>query len=91
MPPAQWTTAEQFEWLQERLSDYIQHTEQKDYSRFWPETYAHWFKKWPERAVIFPNIPPDVPLSKEEERNVQEAYAKRKTVSVFNVFRVPIR
>ncbi|KAJ8582521.1 hypothetical protein M405DRAFT_846383 [Rhizopogon salebrosus TDB-379] len=78
MPAARWTTVEQFEWLQERLADYAHHTEQKDYSRFWPETYAEWFKKWPERAVIFPHIAPDIPLTKTQENAIQEAYARRK-------------
>jgi len=86
MPAAQWTTTEQSKWLQALLPAYIQHTEHKNYSHFWPDTYTKWCTSWPERAVIFPGIPMDVSLTKAQENDVQEAIARRKNVRFYFLF-----
>jgi hypothetical protein len=58
MPAARWTSNEQTEWLQECLPHYLEeHLKEKDYSRFWPTFIGDWFKKFPEQAVLFPDIP----------------------------------
>ncbi|KAG1720833.1 hypothetical protein EDB19DRAFT_1835785 [Suillus lakei] len=50
MPAAQWTTKEQYNWLQEQLSEYIAlHGKDKDYAHFWAKTHLYWFKRWPEK------------------------------------------
>ncbi|KAG1720009.1 hypothetical protein EDB19DRAFT_1918311 [Suillus lakei] len=39
IPAAQWTTKEQYKWLQEQLLEYIAlHSEDKDYMHFWAKT-----------------------------------------------------
>ncbi|KAG0699704.1 hypothetical protein DFH29DRAFT_1001724 [Suillus ampliporus] len=80
MPAAQWTTKAQYEWLQEHLPEYIQHsTRDKDYSCFWPKIHKYWFKTWPERDILFPNIPDKVPLTVEQMQLEVKAQDQCKT------------
>jgi hypothetical protein len=82
MPAAPWTTKAQSTWLQEQLPAYIQQsTGNKDYSCFWPGIHKHWFKTWPERVILFPNIPGDVPLTDEQTKQEVKAEQQRKVVS----------
>ncbi|KIK33854.1 hypothetical protein CY34DRAFT_98909 [Suillus luteus UH-Slu-Lm8-n1] len=87
MPAAQWTTKVQYTWLQERLPEYIQQsTGDKDFTCFWPSIHKYWFKTWPERKILFPDIPSDVPLT--DEQTKQEGQAeKRRIVQLATWFR----
>ncbi|KAG2053532.1 hypothetical protein BDR06DRAFT_1008669 [Suillus hirtellus] len=69
MPPAKWTTMEQYQWLQEQLPEYatLHNSEAKDYMVFWPKINLHWFCTWPERVILFPDIPIDVMLIEEQK------------------------
>ncbi|KAG1767648.1 hypothetical protein EDD22DRAFT_949919 [Suillus occidentalis] len=68
MPAAQWTTTEQYNWLQEQLPEYIAlHSEDKDYTHFWAKTHLYWFKRWPEQATLFPDIPTETALMPEQQ------------------------
>ncbi|KAG0700902.1 hypothetical protein DFH29DRAFT_1000707 [Suillus ampliporus] len=76
MPAAQWTTKEQYEWLQEQLPEHIAlHSEDKDYTHFWAKTHLYWFKRWPEQATLFPDIPLEITLT--EEQQAAELAAKK--------------
>lgn len=82
MPAAQWTTKEQYKWLQEQLPEYIAlHGEDKDYAHFWAKTHLYWFKSWPERAALFPDIPIEIPLTEEQQAEELAAEKTRKVVS----------
>ncbi|KAG0695570.1 hypothetical protein DFH29DRAFT_1005335 [Suillus ampliporus] len=68
MPAAQWTTKEQYEWLQEQLPEYIAlHGKDKDYTHFWAKTHLYWFKRWPEQAALFPDIPIEITLTDQQQ------------------------
>ncbi|KAG1724960.1 uncharacterized protein EDB91DRAFT_1255013 [Suillus paluster] len=79
MPAAQWTTKEQYKWLHEQLPEYIAlHGEDKDYAHFWAKTHLYWFKSWPERAALFPDIPIEIPLTEEQQAEELAAEKTRK-------------
>ncbi|KAG2028328.1 hypothetical protein BDR03DRAFT_1019959 [Suillus americanus] len=87
MPAAQWTTKEQYEWLQAQLAEYtVLHGEDKDYTHFWPKTHLYWFKRWPERAALFPDIPIEIPLT-EEQQAAETAAEKSRKVQLQTWFR----
>ncbi|KAG1830661.1 hypothetical protein EV424DRAFT_1343545 [Suillus variegatus] len=74
MPAAPWTTKVQYTWLQEQLPEYIQQsTGDKDYSCFWPTIHKYWFKTWPERNILFPDIPGDMSLTVEQTKQEVKA------------------
>ncbi|KAG1741360.1 hypothetical protein EDB19DRAFT_1908050 [Suillus lakei] len=79
MPAAQWTTTEQYNWLQEQLPEYIAlHSEDKDYTHFWAKTHLYWFKRWPEQAALFPDIPTETALMPEQQAAECAAEQRRK-------------
>ncbi|KAG1725144.1 uncharacterized protein EDB91DRAFT_1254880 [Suillus paluster] len=82
MPAAQWTTKEQYKWLHEQLPEYIAlHGEDKDYAHFWAKTHLYWFKSWPERAALFPDIPIEIPLT--EEQQAEELAAEKRRLQTW--------
>jgi hypothetical protein len=83
MPAATWALKEQTLWLQEQLPDYMKYAKEGDYAQFWPALDIGWFTKYPERAVVFPDIPIDFPLSPEQEVAIEKAKKGRKVVSLF--------
>ncbi|KAG1842058.1 hypothetical protein F4604DRAFT_1939052 [Suillus subluteus] len=79
MPPAKWTTTEQYLWLQEQFPEYTAlHDGDKEYMHFWPKIYLHWFRRWPERAILFPGIPNKTMLKKEQQTAETHAEDSRK-------------
>ncbi|KAG1787615.1 uncharacterized protein HD556DRAFT_1448631 [Suillus plorans] len=79
MPAAKWTTNEQYVWLQDRLATYMVHAKERDYSHFWAPCRIAWFAQFPERAVIYPDIPMDVELTCEQEQVVKLTEQARET------------
>ncbi|KAG1720795.1 uncharacterized protein EDB91DRAFT_1256829 [Suillus paluster] len=75
MPQAPWTTKEQCKWLQEQLPEYtaLHGSKDKDYTLFWPKIHLYWFKTWPERAILFPDILVETTLTKVQETAVGDA------------------
>jgi hypothetical protein len=59
------------------------HAKEKDYTHFWPSCRTAWFQKFPEHAVIFPDIPTDVDLTPEQEAILQEAHGVHELVRHF--------
>ncbi|KAG1864823.1 hypothetical protein F4604DRAFT_1928632 [Suillus subluteus] len=79
MLPAKWTTTEQYLWLQEQFPEYTTlHDGDKEYTHFWPKIYLHWFRRWPERAILFPGIPNKTMLKKEQQTAETHAEDSRK-------------
>ncbi|KAG0708156.1 hypothetical protein DFH29DRAFT_994410 [Suillus ampliporus] len=79
MPPAKWTTTEQYLWLQEQFPEYTAiHDGDKEYTLFWPKIYLYWFSRWPERAILFPGIPNETMLKKEQQTAETDAEDSRK-------------
>ncbi|KAG1727864.1 hypothetical protein EDB19DRAFT_1913987 [Suillus lakei] len=72
-----WTTDEQYVWLQDRLATYMVHTKEKDYSCFWAPCHIAWFAQFPERAVVYPDIPKDVELTCKQQKVVELAEEAR--------------
>ncbi|KAG1745615.1 hypothetical protein EDB19DRAFT_1906130 [Suillus lakei] len=72
-----WTTDEQYVWLQDRLATYMVHTKEKDYSRFWALCRIAWFAQFPERVVVYPDIPKDVELTCKQQKVVELAEEAR--------------
>ncbi|KAG1802818.1 uncharacterized protein HD556DRAFT_1437884 [Suillus plorans] len=78
MPAATWALMEQTCWLQEQLPVYMEFAKEGDYTQFWPALNDGWFSKYPERAVLFPDISINLPLSPEQDDAVEEAQGLRK-------------
>ncbi|KAG2128025.1 uncharacterized protein EDB93DRAFT_1256791 [Suillus bovinus] len=80
MPAAQWTTKGQYNWLQKQLLEYIAlHSKDKDYAHFWAKTHLYWFKRWPEQAALFPDIPVEITLTEEQQAAELAAEKTHKT------------
>ena len=79
MAPRRWTTPEQFNFLQDNLSAYLDAQKQKTLSVFFTRLYPEWFVKFPERNEAFN---PDQVLSAEDEQKLGEAVENRRTVSL---------
>lgn len=79
MPPATWTTDDQYDWLKVWEPVYLEHTQNKTYARFWEEVFPAWFEKWPERAVLYPTV--EGPLDAEQGKALGKAVDQRKEVS----------
>ena len=47
MPRRRWTSTEQFNWLQEWVSQFSQAQESKELNPFFGEVYKAWFDKYP--------------------------------------------
>ncbi|KAG2029073.1 hypothetical protein BDR03DRAFT_1018943 [Suillus americanus] len=77
MPPATWASKEQTLWLREQLPTYVEFAKEGQYTQFWPILNGGWFGKYPEHAVLFPDIPEDL-LSPEQVSAVEEAKTARK-------------
>ncbi|KAG1751302.1 uncharacterized protein EDB91DRAFT_1243572 [Suillus paluster] len=73
MPAANWTTNEQYIWLQDQMVIYMVHVKEKDYSHFWPPCHLAWFAQFPECAVVYPDIPMDVELTPKQKIIVKDA------------------
>ncbi|KAI6146259.1 hypothetical protein BKA82DRAFT_4356660 [Pisolithus tinctorius] len=76
MPRKEWTTPEQKKFLQDELVRYSSMST-KEYSRYWPTVFKQWSQLWPERAVAFPDLPPDVSLTLEQDKILGDAVTKR--------------
>ena len=73
---------DQLEFLEAQETEYRELLETKSFAKFWPLVYENWFKRYPERAALFPNIPMDQPLTKAQEDELGDAVQKRRTVSI---------
>ncbi|KAG2128729.1 hypothetical protein DEU56DRAFT_915399 [Suillus clintonianus] len=78
MAPRPWTSQEAQEFVNTFYSRYQVCQATKDYSTFWPPFFEAWNEKYPERLVVFPDIPLDQDLDIEQKDIVKDAYQLRK-------------
>jgi len=60
MAPPNWATGEQLEFLRSYVPIFIEHTEKKTQSKFWPRLTEDWFSRWPELDMLIKDgkLPP---------------------------------
>ncbi|KAI6148869.1 hypothetical protein BKA82DRAFT_133466 [Pisolithus tinctorius] len=75
MPRKEWMTPEQKKFLQDKLVWYSSMST-KEYSRYWPTVFKQWSQLWPKRAVAFPDLPPDVSLTLEQDKILRDTVTK---------------
>ncbi|KAG6377898.1 hypothetical protein JVT61DRAFT_14687 [Boletus reticuloceps] len=78
MPPHSWTTAEQDNFIEGFYDDFLKGQANRNYSTFWPPFFEHWFAKYPEEAVIFPDLPAGTKLNAAQATQVGKAMDLRK-------------
>ncbi|KAG6379315.1 hypothetical protein JVT61DRAFT_11772 [Boletus reticuloceps] len=78
MPPHSWTTAEQDNFIEGFYDDFLKGQANRNYSTFWPLFFEHWFAKYPEEAVIFPDLPAGTKLNAAQATQVGKAMDLRK-------------
>ncbi|KAG6379047.1 hypothetical protein JVT61DRAFT_11481 [Boletus reticuloceps] len=72
-------TGDQLEFLEAQEVEQRKLLETKSFAKFWPLVFENWFKRYPERAALFPDIPMDQPLTKAQEDELGVAIQKRQT------------
>ncbi|KIJ57984.1 hypothetical protein HYDPIDRAFT_34617, partial [Hydnomerulius pinastri MD-312] len=70
-------TGEPLAWLEKKEAEHRELLESKAYSKFWPILFEQWFKDFPERKEMFPDVPEEVDLTEEQGRALGEAINKR--------------
>ncbi|KAG1865121.1 hypothetical protein C8R48DRAFT_772824 [Suillus tomentosus] len=78
MAPRRWASPEEEEFVYTFYEQYQQCQARRDYSTFWKPFYEAWGAKFPERLVVFPDIPLDVDLNGEQKQIVSKVYKERK-------------
>jgi hypothetical protein len=80
--PATWTTEEQVDFLKEQLPGFLTVQCQERAPRYLKELMEHWFTRWPEHDILFPNVA-DVTLTAEENETLAASIATRKKVRLY--------
>ncbi|KAF8132453.1 hypothetical protein EV363DRAFT_1163855 [Boletus edulis] len=70
---------EHLEFLEAQEIEHRKLLEAKSFGKLWPLVYENWFKQYPERAALFPNIPMDQPLTKVQDEELGDAVQKRRS------------
>lgn len=83
-----WTTKEQAALLETFLPDYRECIPTKNYDPVLNKASLEFFQHWPERSVVFPDIPADQALSVQQTKILAEAVDTRKLVSMLQKTRV---
>jgi len=61
---------EHLEFLEAQEIEHRKLLEAKSFGKLWLLVYENWFKQYPERAALFPNIPMDQPLTKVQDEEL---------------------
>ncbi len=78
-----WASAEQTQFLQSNLQEYLDiNCGSKNYGDFWATLRKNWFQSYPEHEHLFPNKVQEE-LTDEECRIVGDAINKRMGVGLF--------
>ncbi|KAG1771526.1 hypothetical protein EDD22DRAFT_842759 [Suillus occidentalis] len=75
-PPTKYS-AEQIEFMATFHDQFLECKANKNYEPFWNPFFEAWGAKFPERAVVFKDIPLDVDLTEEQSTVLAEAWALR--------------
>lgn len=81
MPQRKWATPEQEEFLTSHLPEYRVHCAAKNYGDFFKRVEIDWFQRWPERKVMYPNVPADHIYTAAEEHSIALQLDTRRAVS----------
>ena len=82
MPPHSWTTPEQDTFIQGFYEDFMKGQANQNYTNFWPPFFEQWFEKYPEEAVVFPDLPAGTKLNGAQVIQVGKAIGAQKEVSI---------
>lgn len=80
MPAKPWTTDAQYAFLEEHMDDYRERMIDQSYGSFWDSLYEDWEKAYPERVATFPDLPPSVILSHQQQADLGKAIKTRRSV-----------
>ncbi|KAN0079964.1 hypothetical protein V8E55_009530 [Tylopilus felleus] len=64
---------DQLEFLEAQEVEHQKLLETKSFAKFSPLVYENWFKRYPECAMLFPDILMDQPLTKAQEDELRDA------------------
>ena len=78
---ATWTTEEQADFLKEQLPGFLTAQCQEHAPQYLKELMEHWFTRWPEHDILFPNVA-DVTLTS-ENKTLAAAIATQKKVRLY--------
>lgn len=79
--PQKWTTEEQEEFLTSLYAEFHEHAAEKKYEEFWKKVNKMWFERWPERKVLFGDLPVDYVLTPDQVKELAAAVESREQVS----------
>jgi hypothetical protein len=82
MPGAEWTTKNEWDWLNKRFDTYLERQQasgRKKYGAFWEALFTDWFQEFPEVERVFPGRTADS-LTEEEKETLGKAIQNRRTV-----------
>ncbi|KAG6913549.1 hypothetical protein DXG01_005981 [Tephrocybe rancida] len=77
MPSPHWFTPDQGTFLDAHMSTYREHMANGNYTPFWASLNEEWENDYPERLVLYPNLPLSVALDAEQIRLLGLAIEKR--------------
>lgn len=77
-----WTTKDQASFLETFLPAYRECIPAKNYSPVLKKVWLEFFQRWPERNVVFPDIPADQTLSVQQNKILADAVSARQLVSM---------
>lgn len=80
-PPTKYS-AEQIEFMQTFHDQFLECKAMKNYEPLWNPFCEAWGEKYPERTVVFPDIPLDVDLTEEQSEVLSKAWALRQQVRI---------
>lgn len=75
-----WTTPEQYDFLETFRVKYQQHQEDGRYVEFWPIVFQKWSEEFPERNIVFPNLDAAAELTDVQKKVLVEAVLARQRV-----------
>ncbi|KAG2103749.1 uncharacterized protein F5147DRAFT_775876 [Suillus discolor] len=75
--PQKWTTDEQEEFLIPLYAEFRECTAEKRTEEFWTKVKIMWFKRWPERKVLFGDLPVDYVLTPDQVEKLAAAVKSR--------------
>jgi hypothetical protein len=80
-PPTKYS-AEQIAFMETFHDQFLECKARKNYEPLWNPFFEAWGEKYPERAVVFPDIPLDVDLTEEQSEVLSKAWALRQQVRI---------
>ena len=83
-PPTKYS-AEQIEFMATFHNQFLECKANRNYEPFWNPFFEAWGARFPERAIVFKDIPLDVDLTEEQSTVLAEAWALRQRVCTVRI------